>query len=467
VGAKVTASDGRGGSITDFFQFVIAPNSPPVVANANAMQVLPVGAAVDVDATQAGATFRDPDGDPLNYTVALLSPPNGLSIAGTRISGVLQSAALVRVSIVATDGISGSAENAFSIAGRGPEAGRPNLPAASYVYEDGLLALPFRYRTNTSSAGSFWDTTPRSNPTTNAGATLGRVLFYDKRLSVTNTMSCSSCHEQSHGFASSQRFNVGVQGVPLKRQAMPLANVRYNLRDAYFSDLRAQTLENLVLMPIQESTELGNSLDLLEAKLAATDFYPPLFTAAFGTPEVTRDRIAKAVAQFLRSMISYQSRFEQAFDTMEVNQPINPSAILTAQELAGQQVWATSTNVCGGCHTDFVFTTNDAQNNGLDATITDPGYQFGKFRAASLINIAVSGPYMHDGRFSTLREVIDHYDHGIQFSFNLPGELRNAAFNGSRQLNLSETDKQALEAFLNTLTDDKFLHDPKFSNPFP
>ena len=148
---------------------------------------------------------------------------------------------------------------------------------------------------------------------TNAGATLGRVLFYDKRLSILNTHSCGSCHEQSLGFTTADRFPTGVLGTPQKRNAMAIANSRYNLFERYFSDTRVKDLENLSLMPIEDPTELGNLLPLLEQKLGATDFYPLLFQAAFGTREITRERIAKALAQFLRSIITYRSRFDQAY----------------------------------------------------------------------------------------------------------------------------------------------------------
>src|SRR5262249_20777480 len=154
-----------------------------------------------------------------------------------------------------------------------------------------------------------WDMQSPDNRTSNAGATLGRVLFYDRRLSLTNTHSCSSCHHQANGFAAPERFSVGGQGTPMKRNTLGLANVRYNASAGSFGDMRVPSLEKLALMPIVAPTELGNFLPMLERKLAETDFYPPLFDAAFGSPEVTSDRIARALTQFLQAMISYRTKF--------------------------------------------------------------------------------------------------------------------------------------------------------------
>src|ERR1700741_4695547 len=180
--------------------------------------------------------------------------------------------------------------------------------------------------------------------------------------------------------------------------------------------MRVGTLENLALMPIEEPLELGNTLPLLEEKLRAVDFYPPLFEAAFGTPEIDANRIARALAQFLRSMISYRSKFDRAFNPIDPGVPVDPATVLTAQEMQGREVYIGGS--CFHCHTLDVHSNPFPANNGLDETITDPGTAVGRgeFRAAALRNIAVSGPYMHDGRFATLRDVIEHYDHGINMN---------------------------------------------------
>src|SRR5262249_40866783 len=158
-------------------------------------------------------------------------------------------------------------------------------------------------------------------------------LFYDKRLSANNTVSCGSCHEQAHGFAAPHRFSAGFQGGLTKRHAMALTDVRYNMRNAFFSDERVTTLEKQVLVPVVDSVEMGSPLEQVEEKLRAADFYPPLFAAAFGTPEITCDKAARALAQFLRSLISYRSKFDRAHYGSD-GAPPDPD-VFTAQEKRG------------------------------------------------------------------------------------------------------------------------------------
>jgi cytochrome c peroxidase len=239
---------------------------------------------------------------------------------------------------------------------------------------------------------------------------------------------------------------------------MALTNVRFNVQNLHFSDDRVEGLENLTLLPIQDDLELASSLELVEGKLRSTTFYPPLFDAAFGTPEINRDRIAKALAQFLRSLFSYQTKFDRAYHVMNEGDIADPATVLTAQEIRGFDVYVESN--CDLCHQNDVHVTI-AHNNGLDLVLVDPGAGGGHFRSASLRNVGKSGPYMHDGRFATLREVIDFYDHEVQASPGLSPILSPPL-----RLNLSEDDKLALEAFLHTLTDDEFLTAEKFSNPF-
>ena len=440
-------------------------NRAPVVARPNSYQFVSVGTSLNYDATQGGTTFADEDVRSLIYHVSLLSSPRGLTVNGTRVTGAFQSVGLVQVSITATDPHGESVEDTFAIVAPAPEPGRPGLPVTMFTYDDAKLDLPYWFRFSREQIIPFWDTTPLDNPTTDAGATLGRVLFYDKRLSITNTASCGSCHQQARGFASPEKFSEGFQGEHTKRNAMGLTNVRYNLRNLYFSDVRARTLEALVPMPIEDPAELGNSLSLLEAKLTATDFYPPLFQAAFGTAEINRDRIAKALAQFLRSLISYRSKFDQAYSELDdPSDPPDPAATLSSEELRGAEVFVLG--LCGHCHGSAVHTNIDPANNGLDVDFMDAGAGFGAFRVASLRNVGVSAPYMHDGRFATLREVIDHYDSGVKDSPFLSAILRDLQAEAPLPLNLSEEDKNALEAFLHTLTDEQLLTDPRFSDPF-
>ncbi len=314
------------------------------------------------------------------------------------------------------------------------------------------------------------DNTPPDNRVSNAGATLGRVLFYDKRLSINHTVACASCHQQAHGFSDPQRFSTGFSGGLTGRNSMGLANARWYQRRAFFWDERAATLEIQVLQPIQNAVEMGMSLPLLEARLAAEPYYQTLFTSAFGTPQVTSDRIARALAQFVRSIISTQTQYDAGV-------PVNFSNF-TAQENQGRNLF-NGAGGCAACHGTDNFVPGPAIfNNGLENPYTDKGVgeitgrtqDEGFFKVPSLRNIALTGPYMHDGRFATLDAVIEHYNSGVVNHPNLSPQLRNPPGSPNagqpRRLNLSAAQKAALAAFLRTLTDTSLAADPKFSDPF-
>lgn len=247
---------------------------------------------------------------------------------------------------------------------------------------------------------------------------------------------------------------------------MGLTEVRYNGWGRYFADHRARTLEGLALMPIVDPTELGTPVAMLVEELSATSYYSALFEDAFGTAEINGERIAAALAQFLRSLISYNSRYDAAFAGSSGFEWADLPLHLTMQEIDGFRVFIDSG--CGLCHDSDVQITGATRNTGLDAEITDPGHDgIGAFRSASLRNVELTAPYMHDGRFATLREVIDHYDHGVQDNPFLADSLRANHNAEPRRLNLTEEKKQSLEAFLRTLTDPSFVVDPRFSDPFP
>jgi cytochrome c peroxidase len=330
-----------------------------------------------------------------------------------------------------------------------PVGAVPTLPATPFGYTDAAIALPAQFRSLGAAPSPpgggpsppALDNTPPDNPVTNAGATLGRVLFY--------------------GFDDPARFSVGFQGGRTPRHSMALANARYYTRGRFFWDERAATLEEQVLQPIQDSVEMGMTLPQLTAKLGAVDFYGPLFTAAFGDPTVTSDRIARALAQFVRSIVSYRSKFDSAF----TNGAPNFAAVFTPAELQGQQIF-TGRGRCALCHTSVAHVGDGLRNNGLDLATVDAGAGNARFKVPSLRNIAVRAPYMHDGRFATLREVIDFYDNGVQPHPNLDPRLVGPGGTPLR-LNLTPVEKDALEAFMRTLTDDALLTDIKFSDPFP
>ena len=306
------------------------------------------------------------------------------------------------------------------------------------------------------------DNTPNNNRVTDAGATLGRVLFYDTQLSANNSVSCASCHNQADGFSDSNRFSVGFQGGFTARNSIGLANAKYYRNGRFFWDERAASLEEQVLLPIQDAVEMGLTLDELETKLQDDDYYQILFRNAFGDENVSRERIALALAQFVRSMVSFQSKYDAGL--AQTNNPNANFPNFTASENAGKNLFFSNRTRCSDCHDTNVFVGDEARNNGLDAILTDEGVNRGEFKTPSLRNIELTGPFMHDGRFSSLAQVVEHYNSGVRNSNNLDNRLRVRG--GVRRLNLSNNEKQALVDFLLTLTDETFINDEKFSNPF-
>ncbi len=327
----------------------------------------------------------------------------------------------------------------------------PNLPSQLHNYADLTLPVHLHFVN---------DNIPVGNPITNEGATLGRVLFYDTRLSANDRIACASCHLQALGFSDPNKVSVGFEGGRTRRNSMGLANARFIQGDLFFWDTRAPSLEELVLEPIQDPIEMGSSLPALIAELEAQTFYPPLFEAAFGTPEITEERIAKSIAQFMRSLVSYQSKFDQGY-------PID-FANFTSQERLGLDLFQGRRLGCNICHITDTQVLNEALNNGLDLVYEDNGLgeitgnrgDDGKFKPPSLRNVELTAPYMHDGRFNTLEEVIEHYSSGVRAH---PNRSPFVPVGGFR---LSEQEKAALVAFLKTLTDEEFLRDVRFSDPF-
>ena len=335
----------------------------------------------------------------------------------------------------------------------------PILPETPYDYAS--AGLPSHLDVN---AVRMWDTTPLDNPITDAGATLGRVLFYDTRLSRTRTVSCASCHRQEHGFSDPERLSTGFEGEPTARNSMALAFPRFDRNRQFFWDERARTLEELALEPIQDTVEMGMTLPELTARLQATAFYPDLFADAFGTPEVTSDRVARALAQFVRSITASGSRYDAA-RRAQGGSPGRPLAGLTDQENQGLDLFFGAAR-CAQCHDGDLFMGRQPTGNGLDSTVTDPGAGNGRFKIVSLRNVELTAPYMHDGRFGTLAEVVAHYDSGVQPGPGLDRRLRGLAARPLR-LGLSATDRAALVAFLRTLSDTTMAIDPRWSDPFP
>ncbi|MFY0674804.1 MAG: cytochrome-c peroxidase [Bacteroidia bacterium] len=326
------------------------------------------------------------------------------------------------------------------------------------------------------------DNTPENNPVTDAGATLGRVLFYDKKLSKNLTISCASCHQQDKGFSDPDQFSVGFDGKTTRRHSMTLINSRWFENGTFFWDERANSLEEQVLMPIEDHIEMGLSLTELVQRLDTIPYYDVLFTKAFGSNEVNPDRISRALAQFTRSIVSLDSRFLKAVVDADLEEVLpdqmRPLPMLTDLENEGLDIFY-NLGTCGYCHMGPALVADAMKNNGLDLNYKDKGRgdwsgnkrEFGFFKAPSLANIELSAPYMHDGRFQTLEEVIEHYDSGVKshpnLNFRLTEEDRDGVLGGTPLvLELSQKQKDALLAFMKTFTDDKLSRDEKFSDPF-
>jgi cytochrome c peroxidase len=310
---------------------------------------------------------------------------------------------------------------------------------------------------------------PEDNPLTEAGVKLGRQLFYDPILSSDGTMSCATCHRQELAFTDGRAVSTGVLGLEGRRSSMSLVNMVFRT-NGFFWDGRSKTLEEQALVPVEDHLEMNENWGAVVAKLQAHGEYPELFREAFGIDrkkEITKELTVKAIAQFERTLISGYSRFDRVVWMNE--------GWFTDSEQRGKQLFffepVTDHPGCSHCHFDPLFTDNSFKNNGLDsvANLTDFAdlglggvnnnlYDNGKFKVPTLRNIALTAPYMHDGRFATLEEVLDHYSAG---GHGLVNEDTNIL-----PFPLTEQQKQDLIAFLKTLTDESFLTNPAFSNPF-
>lgn len=310
---------------------------------------------------------------------------------------------------------------------------------------------------------------------TNEGATLGRVLFFDKQLSYNNQVSCASCHSPEKAFGDDVAFSKGLNGDLTTRNAMTLTNLDNS--GSFFWDSRTFSLEEAVLMPVQNHIEMGfENLNILETKLNKIEYYQRLFKNIFNVNRITRNEVASALAQFVRSINSANSKLDQEMEQGFPN--------LTAQENTGKNIFEKN---CATCHTGITFpdfTSNGYEspggsgfaNNGLDDIYKDKGVEQsrlkisdgeGFFKIPNLRNIELTAPYMHDGRFKTLEAVLEHYSTGIIWNKDLDPNLRDPR-NGSmaKKMNFSQADKDALLAFLKTMTDRTILTDVRFSDPF-
>lgn len=343
-----------------------------------------------------------------------------------------------------------------------PIPGDPIPEPVEIVYDD----TPYNFEYGSFVAPDFGD-----NPLTEQGVKLGRMLFYETLLSKDNTISCASCHNQKTAFSDTNRLSAGVDGSLGKRQAMAVFNMAWHYNE-FFWDGRAHLLRDQALKPIQDQLEMKETLENVILKLQATEEYPNQFIRAFGSDSITSEGISLALEQFMKSIVSNKSKYDQF---------LAGEATLTDSEERGRQLFFTEYNPgfpelsgadCAHCHGGNNFDNTRYFNNGLDSAsnqtdigreaITNDASDRAKFKVPSLRNIALTAPYMHDGRFSTLMEVVNHYDHGIQKSPTLDLALDYTTQTG---LMLSEQDKQDLINFLLTLTDNELITDERYSNP--
>jgi cytochrome c peroxidase len=321
-------------------------------------------------------------------------------------------------------------------------------------------------------------------------ATLGRVLFYDKKLSKDGTIACASCHKQNLGFGDDVAFSKGVSDRSTARNSFALSSVA-NFSAYYGTDLngftairffwdnRAETVAEQSRGSLTNPKEMDMDMHAVAATVAAQPYYKPLFEKAFGSFDVTEDLVLEAIANFINAMGSYDSKFDQNANNSAIDYSNNTyvfaanfTTSFTAAENRGKQVYNT---YCASCHSgNMGRPLLQLANNGLDLnTADDEGVgaisgiaaENGTFKVPTLRNIVYSAPYMHDGRFKTLDEVLEHYSSGVQNHPNLSANLKTA--NGEPlKMNFSQEQRQDLIAFLNTLSDDHQRTDEQFSNPF-
>lgn len=325
------------------------------------------------------------------------------------------------------------------------------------------------------------------NIITDEGATLGRVLFYDKNLSVDNTIACASCHKQTFAFSDDAAISDGVNGVT-GRHSMRLVNARFSSEVNFFWDERANSLEEQTTMPIQDHVEMGFSgengdLDFndLIAKLQGTAYYPDLFNIAFGDTSISEERIQEALAQFIRSIQSFDSKYDTG--RTNTNDDEQPFANFNAQENLGKQLFlqapvfnTQSERInggigCAGCHQAPEFSIDpNSLNNGVIGAANETGTDFTVTRSSSLRDIvsadgSSNGPFMHIGVSNTLATVLNHYNSiTINGNTNLDPRLKPNGI--GQQLNLTDDERNAVIAFLRTLTGNDIYTNQKWSDPF-
>ncbi len=309
-----------------------------------------------------------------------------------------------------------------------------------------------------------------TNPVTIQGAALGRYLFYDPVLSADSSFSCASCHKQQHAFSDApNQLSKGFNGTVQRRNTPPLFNLAWY--PSLFWDGRAQSIESQVFHPVRDRNEMGLNWKTATERLARSAFYRKKFRELYGEKPIDSTLIANVIAQFERTLISYQSKYDQV---------IAGRAKFTLEELEGMEIVNDMTKGnCLHCHTtdgDGLGTTGQFSNNGLDEVSTTTGFKdgglgtitknssdMGKFKIPSLRNLVFTAPYMHDGRFASLEEVLDFYNIGLKTSPTIDNKMEFVHQGGSK---LTIHEKRKVILFLKTLSDSAFITSQEFSNPF-
>lgn len=329
--------------------------------------------------------------------------------------------------------------------------------------------------------GEFQHRIPEDNQLTAAGVDLGRHLFYDKRLSRDGSISCASCHQQEKAFQDGEKLAIGIEGRVGERSSQALVNMLWS--EKFNWDGSAASIEEQVSGPLTDPLEMDNDFPTIISTLEGIELYHGKFEESFGTPEITEDRIAKGLAQFLRTLISSDSKYDQY---------LRGEYQATQQELRGMQLFFTHPEPgiirggnCGDCHVGpltagAIEGFRGFHNNGLDddeqlknglMDVTENPMDKGKFKAPGMRNIALRAPYMHDGRFATIEEVLEQYDQHVQMNSNLDilvleGSNEPIVPGEPIKLHLTEQEKEDIIVFLNMLTDESFITNNALSNPF-
>jgi cytochrome c peroxidase len=325
---------------------------------------------------------------------------------------------------------------------------------------------------------------PADNPLTVEGVELGRYLFYEKRLSGDNGMSCGSCHSPSLSFTDGKAVPKGIDSIAGPRSTMPLINVGYN--HYFFWDGRAATLEDQILQPVRNSIEMHETWPNAMSELQADAAYPALFNAAFGTDHIDSLLVAKAIAQFVRTLVSGNSpfdKFQRGEGTVSPDAQVGYALFQQEGGAPGQTIPVAGSSPvigqggadCFHCHSPAagLYTDEQFHNNAIDTVFFDLGRagvtndpdDIGKFKTPTLRNIMATAPYMHDGRFATIDQVLDHYEDGGYPSATVDPFMKFTS--PDMHLGLTPQKRQQVIAFLGSLTDEEFLNNPAFQDPGP